>query len=245
MQPKNFAKSPAPASPGARPLLAAVVYAVAVLLVPVTARAETNAHAPSHYTAAAFSAPLDWHYVSALDPAYWEAVYSVSAGVSHRYYPTDGVGLAVELSYLHPWARVVGAEGASATTGRVDHTAWSGFRAGGAASGRWFFDSASLEDIALFFHFDGGAQLAYYNREADNIFGERSFQSRRLGISVTARPGLVLEVHDSLFFGVDVLLGASLVNRETVARRYLEDIAYNSFLRGVFVAPGFSAGVSY
>lgn len=223
----------------------ALVFLWSALLLPVTAYADSAFAETSNYTGAALSAPLHWHSVSALDPPYSEALYSVSAGAVHRSYPADGVGVVAELAYMHPWARVVRTEETSATTGRSDHSAWAGFRGLLGVSGRWFVGIPSSRDLSLFAHLDGGLQLVYYNREAQNIFGETSFQSSRISFALTARPGLVLEVRDSFFLGVDVLLGGSLVEHESVDRRYLQDIAYNSFFRGVFVVPGLSGGVSY
>lgn len=227
-------------------IFAATLLSVAVqLLLPAFAHADADERSPAHYTGLSISAPLDWHYVSGLDPDYSEAIYSVSTGLAHRYYPPEGLGVALEVSYLFPWARVVSTDSAEATTGRADHTSWSGLRAGASASARRDIGEFLPTAFPVFVHIDAGLRLTYYNREASNIFGERALQSSRIGVAVAARPGLILEIHDSFFVGVDVSLGADMVNRETVNRRYLENIAYNSFFRGVSVAPGVSAGVSF
>lgn len=210
--------------------------------VPPAVRAETAA---SSYIGIGLSAPFHRHYVSALDPAYSEAAYSISSSAGYRHYPAERIGLAAELSYLHPWARVVRTDDTSETTGRADHAAWLGLRGALSASARWYFDVPGSRHLRFFAYLDGGLQLVYYNREAENIFEERSFQSSRLSVVPTARPGVLFELPNSLFFGVDVSLGASLVERERVDRRYLEDISYNSFFRGLFVSPGLSVGVSY
>ncbi|MFW6368679.1 MAG: hypothetical protein ACOCZ9_02975 [Spirochaetota bacterium] len=178
--------------------------------------------------------------------AYSEAVYSISPGSAYRYYSPEGLGVALELSYVHPWARVVSSGGTSATTGQNDHTAWSGIRGALAATARWSIAVPSFDRLSLFSHVDGGLQFISYNREAETTLSDSSMQSSRTGLSLTARPGLILELPNSVFMGVDVSLGASLVNRETVDRRpYLDDIEYNSFFRGIHVVPALSAGVSY
>lgn len=221
-----------------------LVFSLLLFIAPA-AHTDSEPGTPQSYTSVTFAAPLDWQYVSTLTPAYSEAVYSLSPGAAYRYYPDDSVGLTFDLSYLYPWARVVSSDGTDATTVRDDHSSWFGIRTGAAATWRWYLSGESGDSLPIAFHMDAGAHLTYYNREAENIFGERAFRSTRIGLSATAGPGLLFEVHDSFFLGVDVSLGASLVNRETVNRRYLEDLAYNSFFRGVTVAPGITTGVSF
>ncbi len=200
------------------------------------------------YGAIGVETVLDRQWVGAREfeyPRYSERVSSIAFSLKSRSYFSGGAwGPAFSVSFLVPRNRKLDLEGVSFRASRAAHETWYGGQLFGGGSYRYHIGETDNGRSPVFVHLDAGPLVTYYHRSAKEAQGNDTFRSRRLGLAIAVRPGLLIQLTDHLHLGFETLAGFSLVSSERVSRSGYRNISYTESFNGYVVVPAISVGLN-